>query len=185
MFSPRVLIPLTCSRRDQTCEHTLHAERQHTRSTAAYILPSCKLPVEVAVLLHHALGLLFKVLSRVIAPPVEHVTVLVKIAPCEETKWHLRVGGGGQEDQNWIRTESDSLNYMLGSHRCRRSRAWSRVRWPFLFRRSWGPGADVCWRKAAAGFLLEKLVRKKQNKKTIRVTAAARHEITDTLNWIN
>lgn len=90
MFSPRVLIPLTCSQMEQTCEHTLRAETQHTRSTAAYVLPSCKLPVEVAVLLHHALGLLLEVLSRVITPPVEHVAVLVEIAPCEETKWRLR-----------------------------------------------------------------------------------------------
>lgn len=75
---------------DQTCEHTLHAETQHTPSTAAYVLPSCELPVEVAVLLHHALGLLFKVLSRVVTPPVEHVAVLVEITPCEETKWRVR-----------------------------------------------------------------------------------------------
>ena len=111
--------------------HTLHAGSQHTRSTPAYVLPSCKLPVEAAVLLHHALGLLFKVLSRVIAPPVEHVAVLVEVAPCEKTKWRLRGTRGPDPNLNRIR-----LNYFLGSHRCRRSHAWSRVRWPFLFRRS-------------------------------------------------
>lgn len=72
----------------------------------------------------------------------------------------------GQEDQNWIwwaglpKISAGALK----SHRCHRSHGWSHGRWPFLFPQSWGPGADVCWRKAAAGFLLEKLVRKREKR---------------------
>lgn len=67
--------------RDYGCDITSY----FIHPLGTYVLSTCELPVEVAVLLHHALWLLFKVLGRVITPPVEHITILVEITPCKET----------------------------------------------------------------------------------------------------
>lgn len=66
--------------RDYNCDRTSY----FMHPLGAYVLSTCELPVEVAVLLHHTLWLLFKVLGRVITPPVQHITVLVEITPCKE-----------------------------------------------------------------------------------------------------
>lgn len=44
-----------------------------------YILTSCKLPGEFAVLLHHAFGLFLKLLCGEVAPPVVHVPIFVEV----------------------------------------------------------------------------------------------------------
>lgn len=53
---------------------------------STYILASCKFPAEFAVLLHHAFRLILKLLRRVVAPPIVHVPILVKI-PAYENKY--------------------------------------------------------------------------------------------------
>lgn len=47
-----------------------------------YILTSCKLPAEFAVLPHHAFGLFLKLLCGEVAPPVVHVSIFVKVTTC-------------------------------------------------------------------------------------------------------
>lgn len=54
-----------------------------SKGSSTYILASCEFPAEFAVLFHHAFRLILKALGRVVAPPVVHVPILVKITACE------------------------------------------------------------------------------------------------------
>jgi hypothetical protein len=49
---------------------------------ATYMLSSCEVPREVSILVHHALGLFFKIICRLLGPPVNKVSILVKVSSC-------------------------------------------------------------------------------------------------------
>ena len=62
------------------------------RMPMTYVLPACQVPGEVSVLVHHALGLLFKVVCGLLWPPVNEISIFVKIPACNTfipVRWEL------------------------------------------------------------------------------------------------